>query len=223
MTKNISLIIDFDDTLVESNTAREVLREFIPNEYDELAEMYRSKKVNFKNYQELSFKKAFKKTSPKNIEKSSIKNSKIRKGFENLVTYCENNDVKIYILSSGLELYIKPVLKKYESKLNIIAANVNFNKNNHTSFEYKSSYDDICSLDWGICKCKTVESLSNNNFIIYVGDGITTDLCASIKCDEIFALTPLYNSLLEKKIIVNKFEDFNQLEKHVNKLQRKNY
>ena len=77
MTKNISLIIDFDDTLVESNTAREVLREFIPNEYDELAEMYRSKKVNFKNYQELSFKKAFKKTSPKNIEKSSIKNSKI--------------------------------------------------------------------------------------------------------------------------------------------------
>ena len=126
-------------------------------------------------------------------------------------------------MSSGLNLYISPVLKKYESKLNIIAADVNFNKKNYPTFEYKNSYDDICSPFWGICKCKTVESLGNNNFLIYVGDGITTDLCASVKCDEIFALNPLYNSLLEKKIIVNKFEDFNQLEKHINNLQRKNY
>jgi len=223
MSKNISLIIDFDDTLVESNTAREVLREFIPVEYDEFAEMYRSKKVNFKNYQELSFNRALSKTNSKNIQKSSIKNSKIRKGFKNLVKYCENSGVKIYILSSGLELYIKPVLKEYASNLKIIAADINFDKKNNAIFGYNKSYDDICSPYWGICKCKTVESLSKNNFVIYVGDGITTDLCASVKCDQIFALNPLYNSLLEKKIIVNKFEDFNQLEKHINKLQRKNY
>ena len=76
----------------------------------------------------------------------------------------------------------------------------------------------MCSPDWGICKCKTVEQLRNNDYLIYVGDGITTDLCASVKCDEIFALNPLYNGLLEKKINVNKFESFEQLEKHISKI-----
>ena len=79
----------------------------------------------------------------------------------------------------------------------------------------------MCSADWGICKCKTVDSLKENNFLIYIGDGITTDLCASKKCDQIFALNPLYNGLLEKKIIVDKFVDFNQIEKYLSALQRK--
>ena len=43
MTKKISVIIDFDDTLVESNTARDVLLEFVPSEYEEIANLYKSK------------------------------------------------------------------------------------------------------------------------------------------------------------------------------------
>ena len=47
MNKPICIIIDFDDTLVESNTARDVLREYVSKEYDEIADLYKTKKVNF--------------------------------------------------------------------------------------------------------------------------------------------------------------------------------
>jgi len=218
MTNKISLIIDFDDTIVESNTARDVLRDFVPSEYDQIAKLYRAKNINFRTYQELSFEKAFKVTDSSKIKSSSIKNSIIRSGFKNLVKYCEKKQINIYVLSSGLDMYISPVLKKFEKSLKIIAAEVYFDKNKNPTFEYKRSYDEMCSPDWGICKCKTVEQLRNNNYLIYVGDGITTDLCASVKCDEIFALNPLYNGLLEKKINVNKFESFEQLEKHISKI-----
>jgi 2-hydroxy-3-keto-5-methylthiopentenyl-1-phosphate phosphatase len=218
MTNKISLIIDFDDTIVESNTARDVLRDFVPSEYDQIAKLYRAKNINFRTYQELSFEKAFKVTDSSKIKSSSIKNSIIRSGFKNLVKYCEKKQINIYVLSSGLDMYISPVLKKFEKSLKIIAAEVYFDKNKNPTFEYKRSYDEMCSPDWGICKCKTVEQLRNNNYLIYVGDGITTDLCASVKCDEIFALNPLYNGLLEKKINVNKFENFEQLEKHISKI-----
>ena len=221
MTKKISVIIDFDDTLVESNTARDVLLEFVPSEYEEIANLYKSKKINFKTYQELSFEKAFSIANTEKIANSSIKNSKIRIGFKDLVLYCERNEIDIFILSSGLNMYIEPVLKEFKNNIKIIAADVIFDKNNNCIFEYQKSYDDMCSPDWGICKCKTVDSLKENNFLIYIGDGITTDLCASKKCDQIFALNPLYNGLLEKKIIVDKFVDFNQIEKYLSALQRK--
>ncbi len=73
MTNKISLIIDFDDTIVESNTARDVLRDFVPSEYDQIAKLYRTKKINFRTYQELSFEKAFKVTDTSKIETSSKK------------------------------------------------------------------------------------------------------------------------------------------------------
>ena len=219
MTKKISLIIDFDDTLVESNTARDVLRDFVPAKYDEFAELYKAKKINFRKYQELSFEEAFKVTNSSKIKNSSLKNSQIRSGFEELVSYCKKNKINIYILSSGLDLYISPVLEQFSDYLNIIAADVYIDENNNPSFKYKKSYDEMCSPEWGICKCKTVEELRKNNFLIYVGDGITTDLCASIKCDQIFALNPLYNNLLERKITVSKFKNFKLIQNHIIKYQ----
>ena len=36
-----------------------------------------------------------------------------------------------------------------------------------------------------------------------------------MNCDEIFALNPLYNNLLEKKIRVNEFKDFFQIVKYI--------
>ena len=41
--KEISLVIDFDDTLVEENAARVVLNHYSPVEYNEIANLYKSK------------------------------------------------------------------------------------------------------------------------------------------------------------------------------------
>ena len=55
MTNKISLIIDFDDTIVESNTARDVLRDFVPSEYDQIAKLYRTKNCRIIKLDKLNF------------------------------------------------------------------------------------------------------------------------------------------------------------------------
>ena len=46
--KDISLIIDFDDTLVEENAARVVLNRFSPKEYEKISNQYKYKEISFK-------------------------------------------------------------------------------------------------------------------------------------------------------------------------------
>ena len=79
--KEISLVIDFDDTLVEENAARVVLNHYSPVEYNEIANLYKSKKISFKIYQEKSFEKSIENASFSDIENYSRKNVKIREGF----------------------------------------------------------------------------------------------------------------------------------------------
>ena len=219
MNKPICIIIDFDDTLVESNTARDVLREYVSKEYDEIADLYKTKKVNFKNYQELSFKSALEISTIQEIKTTAKNKSKIRKGFTELMEFAVKEDINIVILSSGLNQYIEPVLEKHLKNIKIVAADMSVDQYKNVSFDYSKSFDEDCSDDWGICKCKTVNFLVGRNHVIYIGDGITTDLCASVNCDEIFALNPLYNSLLEKKISVNKFIDFVQIMNHITNIK----
>ena len=216
--KNILLVIDFDDTLVTKNAAQVVLNNFVPNDYKQIASKYKEKKINFRIYQEDSFKKALEKISILEIEKYSKNNVEIRSGFKELIDYSKNKNIEIIILSSGIKSYIEPVLENYQNDLILIAADME-KINSNVRFSYKDSYNPNCSNDWGICKCKTVESFKNKNFIIYIGDGITTDFCASQKSDEIFALNPLYNKCLDEKINAKKFEGFNNLLKYIKELE----
>ena len=133
--------------------------------------------------------------------------------------FAVKEDINIVILSSGLNQYIEPVLEKHLKNIKIVAADMSVDHYKNVSFDYSKSFDQDCSDDWGICKCKTVNFLVGRNHVIYIGDGITTDLCASVNCDEIFALNPLYNSLLEKKISVNKFIDFVQIMNHITNIK----
>ena len=168
MNKPICIIIDFDDTLVESNTARDVLREYVSKEYDKIADLYKTKKVNFKNYQELSFKSALEISTIQEIKTTAKNKSKIRKGFTELVEFAVKEDINIVILSSGLNQYIEPVLEKHLKNIKIVAADMSVDHYKNVSFDYSKSFDEDCSDDWGICKCKTVNFLVGRNHVIYI-------------------------------------------------------
>ena len=67
MINNLSVVIDFDDTLVEQNTASAILNKYVPIEYNLISKLYRSKKINFRDYQERSFNQALTVTNEKNL------------------------------------------------------------------------------------------------------------------------------------------------------------
>ena len=97
------------------------------------------------------------------------------------------SELKKTKITKRLKNYIQPVVENFTG-LEIIAADMKKDISNNLIFDYSDSFKKSCSMGWGICKCETVENKMKNNFVIYVGDGVTTDLCASQKCDKIFAL-----------------------------------
>ena len=216
--ENISLIIDFDDTLVDVNAAKVILENYDKEFYSEKSNLYKKKQIYFREYQEKSFIKVLEKNSIESLELYSKENIKIRNGFDRLIQYTCLKNINVTILSSGLKLYIEPVIKDYMSKINLIATDILI-ENNIIKFSYKDAFDKDCSPKWGICKCKLVESMKKTNYLIYVGDGVTTDFSASSKCDIIYALEPLYSKCLSENIKVQKFISFDNLIKGISKLK----
>tara|TARA_Y100000758_G_C15975442_1_gene394874 strand:- start:89 stop:754 length:666 start_codon:yes stop_codon:yes gene_type:complete len=216
--ENISLIIDFDDTLVDVNAAKVILENYDKEFYSEKSNLYKKKQIYFREYQEKSFIKVLEKNSIESLELYSKENIKIRNGFDRLIQYTCLKNINVTILSSGLKLYIEPVIKDYMSKINLIATDILI-ENNIIKFSYKDAFDKDCSPKWGICKCKIVESMKKTNYLIYVGDGVTTDFSASSKCDIIYALEPLYSKCLSENIKVQKFISFDNLIKGIIKLK----
>lgn len=216
--ENISLIIDFDDTLVDVNAAKVILENYDKEFYSEKSNLYKKKQIYFREYQEKSFIKVLEKNSIESLQLYSAENVKIRNGFDRLIQYTCLKNINVTILSSGLKLYIEPVIKDYMSKINLIATDILI-ENNIIKFSYKDAFDKDCSPKWGICKCKIVESMKKTNYLIYVGDGVTTDFSASSKCDTIYALEPLYSKCLSENIKVQKFISFDNLIKGIIKLK----
>ena len=216
--ENISLIIDFDDTLVDVNAAKVILENYDKEFYSEKSNLYKKKQIYFREYQEKSFIKVLEKNSIESLQLYSAENVKIRNGFDRLIQYTCLKNINVTILSSGLKLYIEPVIKDYMSKINLIATDILI-ENNIIKFSYKDAFDKDCSPKWGICKCKIVESMKKTNYLIYVGDGVTTDFSASSKCDTIYALEPLYSKCLSENIKVQKFISFDNLIKGISKLK----
>ena len=216
--ENISLIIDFDDTLVDVNAAKVILENYEKEFYSEKSNLYQKKQIYFREYQEKSFIKVLEKNPIESLQLYSKENIKIRNGFDRLIKYTYLNNIKVTILSSGLKLYIEPVIEDYMSKINVIATDI-YTENNIIKFSYNDAFDKECSPKWGICKCKIVESMKKSNYLIYVGDGVTTDFSASSKCDTIYALEPLYSKCLSENIEVQKFINFDNLIKGIMKLK----
>ena len=216
--ENISLIIDFDDTLVDVNAAKVILENYEKEFYSEKSNLYKKKQIYFREYQEKSFIKVLEKNSIESLELYSKENIKIRNGFDRLIQYTCLKNINVTILSSGLKLYIEPVIKDYMSKINLIATDILI-ENNIIKFSYKDAFDKDCSPKLRICKCKIVESMKKTNYLIYVGDGVTTDFSASSKCDTIYALEPLYSKCLSENIKVQKFISFDNLIKGISKLK----
>ena len=66
--ENISLIIDFDDTLVDVNAAKVILENYEKEFYSEKSNLYKKKQIYFREYQEKSFIKVLEKNSIESLE-----------------------------------------------------------------------------------------------------------------------------------------------------------
>lgn len=204
------LYIDFDGTITKKDVLNYLLEKHASKDWLLLDKLYLDGKISSASC--IRKQVGLLKNIPRKQLLATTEEIGIDKNFIDLLNLCKKNKIKVEILSDGLDLYIKHLLRKNGVDLKRIKIHCNmFIGNGVVRFPYKKK---LCELD--CANCKTIH-LDKKYFKIYIGDG-KSDECVAKKSDLIFAKGHLSEYLSKKKIDHIHFNSFNQIIRKLNTL-----
>ena len=125
--------------------------------------------------------------------------------FREFVEFCHRNGLRLEIVSEGLDLYIDPLLRKWNLDLPVRTNHVILD-GGRVRIEHPWA-DATCRL-CRTCKLLRLFQLRTEGYrIAYVGDG-PSDLCPAIEADIVFAKAELATLCEEESIAYSAFERF---------------
>lgn len=143
--------------------------------------------------------------------------------FRDFVLFCNERDIKLSILSSGLDYYIDYILKRENIDLNFFSSSLTWNdKNNKISCSYKFT-DEYCIL-CDTCKRNLLINNTNdleNEVSVYIGDGVS-DYCVSNYADIVFAKGKLASYCWKNNITYFDYNNFSDVKNKLIKLMGSN-
>ncbi len=147
----------------------------------------------------------------------------IRAGFQEFVTFCTSEDIKITIVSDGFSAYIRPILEQNNFVIPFYANDIELTPDGRLSVEFRNTRESCWRC--GACKCGAIMTTSaDEDTIVYIGDGYS-DVCPIEIADVVFARSMLRSFCSEKGIPYHPFEDFNTVKDILKKylIERPNY
>lgn len=129
--------------------------------------------------------------------------------FPEFVEKCQHQDWPLFILSDGLDFYIKLLLGRADLlHLNFLANHLQWvGDKPFVEFPFANGACGLC----GHCKRSRLETIAAKGYkIIYIGDGIT-DFCAAHLADLIFAKDALLAYCQERDIACEPFSNFREI------------
>lgn len=209
---------DFDGTITERDVIITIMERFAPPEWKELKDkILYERTITLKDGVEMLFNLL--ESSKKSEIVAFIKeNVKLREGFEDFLNFCEKENIKLNVLSGGLDFHIEPVLDRFKDRLKILCNKANFNSEKITiDYEYLPKDCSLCG-DCGFCKIEAIEKYPKEQFTrILIGDSLT-DLSPSKVADIIFARGDLIKYLEQEKRSFIPFSTFYDIQEHVDNL-----
>jgi len=199
---------DFDGTITERDVIVMIMEKFAPPEWIEIKnKILYERSITLKDGVEYLFK-LIDSNRREEIISFVKKEAKIRKGFDELLDFCEKENIEFNVVSGGLDFFINAVLEDYLNRVKIYCNEGNFSsKKIGIDYKYlpKSCY--LCG-ECGCCKIEIIQWYPKDRFErILIGDSLT-DLAASKICDMVFARGDLIKYLEQEKISYIPFEDF---------------
>jgi 2-hydroxy-3-keto-5-methylthiopentenyl-1-phosphate phosphatase len=141
--------------------------------------------------------------------------------FTDFVEYCSGNNFELYLLSEGLDYYIKYVLKKFSLNLPFFC---NTLRTNNVDGKLKLScefpYSDENCNSCGMSKRNILISNTNDldkEISVFIGDGIS-DCCVSHYADIVFAKNSLASYCWKNNITYFDYKNFSDVRNKIEKL-----
>lgn len=199
---------DFDDTITVGNVSTQVHKAFAPDLalWQTMEDEYHAGKysVEESNIREFALVRG---RSRAEIEEYVRRNVVVREGFGEFARYCEAEDIKLVVVSSGLDLYIRPTLEKAG------LAHLEFHSGNAevTPKGIVVSYTDPQGrpLTKGFKDAYLRHYKRAGHTIFYLGDG-HSDFVPAEESDFVMARSTLRKWMESRGMPYTPFEDFHQ-------------
>lgn len=202
----IVIYCDFDGTVTEKDNIISMMKNYALDGWESIKEQVLSQSISIRE----GVGKLFS-TLPSNLKgeltKFALENARIRSGFSEFVKFAKNKEIPLYIVSGGIDFFVRPILESYGPFADIYCNEADFS-NNHIKINWPHLCDDQCSNDCGCCKTSIIRNHKNtNSFNIVIGDSVT-DLEAAKQADFVLARDLLLEKCREWDIAHQSFETF---------------
>ncbi len=207
-----ALVCDFDGTISLKDVGDVILTHFKAVTKQEIKNSYNSD-VDMAKWMKNTFMRL--NTTPEEIEKHLLKTILIRKGFKDIIKFCDKNKIPLEIVSGGLDLYSRPLFKKWNLQVKSFFGKATFVK---TGYKISYPYLKDCSLD-DFKKARVKFHQTKNRKVIFCGDA-TTDLKAAMIADKVYATKKLLSLCKDNNIETSWLRTFFDIKKFIIRVKK---
>lgn len=211
------IICDFVGTITKEDTVVAIMKKFAPPEWKRLKEKMLSEKISVKEGLEQMFSLLLSYKVYDVIE-YVLSTAEIREGFQALVEYTKRNKLPLYVVSSGMDFFVKPLLKPLIPEDHIFCNNADFS-GDFINIEWLHECDEHCDQHCGLCKASIIRKIaSNDHYVIVIGDSIT-DLESAKLADIVIARDFLFEKCRQLGLNHRSFDTFYDVIHHLKQME----
>lgn len=217
MTQPI-IFCDFDGTITNSDNIMAIMKEFAPREWVGIKDKILSQDLTIQEGVTQLFS-LLSSSQKETITQFVLHQAEIRDGFQDFIDYTKENKIPFYIVSGGIDFFVKPLLEPYITEEDKIYCNVADFTGEKIRILWPHSCDGLCTNGCGCCKPSIIRKLSDEKtYKIVIGDSIT-DLQAAKLADKVIARDFLIEKCEELDIPYEPFQTFHDVIHILKKLE----
>ena len=201
------IFCDFDGTVTKKDNIVSIMKQFAPPEWEKWKDGVLSQSIGIREGVGAMFS-----LLPSSLQKEIIhflfETSEIREGFGDFVQYTNEKGIPLYIVSGGMDFFVKPMLEPFGSITGIFCNEADFSGEN-IQIHWPYACDEQCTnQNCGCCKPTIIRKISTKDtHSIMIGDSVT-DFEAAKMADTVIARDYLLEKCGELSIPSHSFETF---------------
>ena len=197
---------DFDDTITVNNVSEELRKTYASEEWHGLEEGYKAGQFSVEESNRRQF--ALIQATEEQMEQHVIRTTIPRPGFSAFVKYCQGEGIQVAVVSSGVDLYIDPILRdlglgdleRYSGTGRV--------SDHGVTVRYADPFE--APLEEGFKLVHLLFLKQRQRPVIYIGDG-ASDVAPAAMADFVIARSTLAEFCRFRSIPHFRFHDFHDV------------
>lgn len=207
---NISIFCDFDGTITETDNIVAIMQHFAPTESKPIVEAVLSKTIGIKEGVHQMFQ-LLPSAKREEIVQYVLQQARIRDGFKEFVQFAHEQGIPFYVVSGGIDFFVKPMLAPF-GPFDGIYCNQSSFEQPMIDVQFPYACEPLCdnyeTQACGCCKPTIMQHHSStDSYRIVIGDSVT-DFEAAKHADAVFARDRLQQKCAELHIAHTPFTTF---------------